>query len=174
MTTMPIPRFSSWKVIPVLALLIVPACAHEEPKPTAASVRVVPEPAPAPKAARPAAAPPQVAQAPAKVDDAAIYFDFDSSTLGDDARKKLQEVARTAKTQRESLVIEGNCDETGTTEYNLALGEQRARSAKDYLSHLGVASDRMQTTSYGSQRPRYPGHDDDSRAKNRRDDIRVQ
>jgi peptidoglycan-associated lipoprotein len=68
----------------------------------------------------------------------------------------------------------GNCDELGTVEYNLALGEQRARSAEEYLDHLGVAPGRVHTLSYGSQRPKYPGHDDASRAKNRRDDLRVQ
>jgi peptidoglycan-associated lipoprotein len=157
-----------------LTLVLWLACAHEAPK----------DPAPAPRAARLAAATPRAAARPtppppapvaaAAPKDAAIYFDFDSSALRDDARSALQKVAADAKSQRETLVIEGNCDELGTVEYNLALGEQRARSAKDYLSHMGVAPDRIRTLSYGSQRPRYPGHDDGSRARNRRDDIRVQ
>jgi len=69
--------------------------------------------------------------------------------------------------------IEGNCDELGTTEYNLALGEERAKSAKAYLEHLGVATARLQTISYGSERPKYDGHDEAARAKNRRADFVV-
>lgn len=157
----------------VVTLTIVSGCAHEEPKAAATSARVVPDAAPPRKVATAAPPPAPVAAAPAPK-DAAIYFDFDSSMLRDEARGELQKVALTAKSDHGSLVIEGNCDETGTVEYNLALGEQRARSAKDYLQHLGVPADRLHTLSYGSQRPKYPGHDDDSRARNRRDDIRVQ
>ena len=73
----------------------------------------------------------------------------------------------------EKLRIEGNCDDLGTTEYNLALADERARAAKSYLVHLGVPDSRIATISYGSERPKYPGHDDDARAKNRRDDLVV-
>jgi peptidoglycan-associated lipoprotein len=58
-------------------------------------------------------------------------------------------------------------------EYNLALGEQRARAAKEYLQHLGVSPDKIATVTYGAQRPKYPGHDDSAHAKNRRDDFLV-
>jgi peptidoglycan-associated lipoprotein len=76
----------------------------------------------------------------------AIYFDFDSATLRDDARSELQNLAgELPKKQDEALVIEGNCDELGTVEYNLALREQRARSAKEYLSHMGVPQERIRT-----------------------------
>ena len=70
-----------------------------------------------------------------------------------------------------SLRIEGNCDEVGTVEYNLALGEQRARAAKEYLVHLGVSPEKIATISYGAQRPKDTGHDDTSHARNRRDDL---
>ena len=83
----------------------------------------------------------------------------------------LQSIADAVHRQSASLAIEGNCDELGTTEYNLALGEERARAAKTYLMHLGVPASRIATISYGSQRPKYPGHDDDARARNRRDDL---
>ncbi len=64
--------------------------------------------------------------------------------------------------------MEGHCDERGTTDYNLALGEQRARAARDYLASLGVASARMRTVSYGKERPLVPGDDEQSFAQNRR------
>jgi outer membrane protein OmpA-like peptidoglycan-associated protein len=99
------------------------------------------------------------------------FFDFDSSLIKDDAHHLLQTVAETVRKQNASLEIDGNCDELGTVEYNLALGEARVRAAKDYLVHLGVSSRKIETVSYGSQRPKYPGHDDDAHARNRRDDL---
>jgi peptidoglycan-associated lipoprotein len=106
-----------------------------------------------------------------KEGDDAIFFDFDSALVRDDARPVLQKVAERLHQRAASLRIEGNCDEVGTVEYNLALGEQRARAAKEYLVHLGVPSNRIATISYGAQRPKDPGHDDTSHAQNRRDDI---
>ena len=75
--------------------------------------------------------------------------------------------------ERRACEIDGNCDELGTIEYNLALGEERAKAAKTYLDHLGVPNAKVRTVSYGSERPKYPGHDDDAHAKNRRDDLIV-
>jgi peptidoglycan-associated lipoprotein len=100
-----------------------------------------------------------------------IFFDFDSALVRDDARPVLQKVAETLHQQPAGLRIEGNCDEVGTVEYNLALGEQRARAAKEYLVHLGVAPEKIATISYGSQRPKDPGHDDTAHSQNRRDDL---
>jgi peptidoglycan-associated lipoprotein len=114
-----------------------------------------------------------VTEGPKAKEDAAIYFDFDSSLVREDARPVLQRVGDQVATNAASLKIEGNCDETGTTEYNIALGEARARAARDYLVHLGVSSNRIAIASYGSQRPKYPGHDETSHAKNRRDDLVV-
>ena len=89
------------------------------------------------------------------------------------ARRAAEAGRLAAKPRHGALRIEGNCDELGTTEYNLALGEERARAAQAYLLHLGVPKGRLQTVSYGSERPKYPGHDDDAHAKNRRDDLIV-
>lgn len=103
-----------------------------------------------------------------------VFFDFDSYTLRKEAHPVLQEVASMLRSQNtEKLRIEGNCDDLGTTEYNLALGDERARAAKTYLVHLGVPDSRIAIISYGSERQKYPGHDDDARAKNRRDDLMV-
>ena len=103
-----------------------------------------------------------------------VFFDFDSYALRGEAHPVLQSVAEKLRAQdTERLQIEGNCDDQGTIEYNLALGEERARAAKNYLVHLGVPDSRIATVSYGSQRPKYQGHDDAARAKNRRDDLVV-
>jgi len=101
----------------------------------------------------------------------AVYFPFDSDQIAADGRPALQAVAREAKGSR--IHIEGNCDERGTTEYNIALGERRARAAAKYLEHLGVPSARIDYVSYGSERPKDSGHDDAAWAKNRRDDLVV-
>jgi peptidoglycan-associated lipoprotein len=103
----------------------------------------------------------------------AIYFDFDSALLRNDARPELQKVAQEAK-RAKAIRIEGNCDERGTTEFNLALGDARARSAATYLERLGVRKNRISTVSYGSERPRIPGHDESAWSQNRRDDFRIQ
>jgi peptidoglycan-associated lipoprotein len=103
----------------------------------------------------------------------AIYFDFDSALLRNDARPELQKVAQEAK-RAKAIRIEGNCDERGTTEFNLALGDARARSAATYLERLGVRKNRISTVTYGSERPRVPGHDESAWSQNRRDDFRIQ
>jgi peptidoglycan-associated lipoprotein len=73
--------------------------------------------------------------------------------------------------QSSRVRIEGNCDERGTNEYNMALGERRAQSAKKYLVNLGIHKDRMHTISYGEEKPLLHGHDEYSWAQNRRDDF---
>jgi len=149
------------------------ACSHNQeikqtPKVLAAA------PAPAPRSSKPAPAPAPVAEdAPKNKEDDAIYFDFDSALLRDEARPVLQKVADSLQRRSASLRIEGNCDEVGTVEYNLALGDQRARAARDYLVRLGVSPSKVATVSYGAQRPKDPGHDDSAHAKNRRDDFLI-
>ncbi len=101
-----------------------------------------------------------------------IYFDFDSSAINVDQLDKLnQSSAYLMENPSTELVVEGNCDERGTADYNLALGELRAISVKKYLLNMGVAQNRVSTISYGSQRPLYPGSDESSWAKNRRADL---
>jgi len=160
----------------VVAIGLAGGCSHAQ-KPEVTAV-VTPMASAAPPARR--AAPP-VAPAPAPVADTsgdgkgnkelAVFFDFDSALLRDDARPVLQKVAVLARQQDENVRIEGNCDELGTVEYNLALGEHRAIQAKDYLTKLGVPPAHIKTVSYGSQHPKAPGHDDEARAQNRRDDF---
>lgn len=103
-----------------------------------------------------------------------IYFDFDKSNIRDDQRDRLEKNADYLLANRMVRVrIEGNCDERGTNEYNMALGERRALSAKKYLINLGVMESRLETISYGEERPLQYGHDELSWAQNRRDDFVV-
>ena len=103
-----------------------------------------------------------------------IHFELDSAVLTEQARATLEKHALWLQGRRDVRVtIEGHCDERGTTEYNLALGEQRARAAREYLASLGVAADRMRAVSLGKERPLDTGHDEAAWAKNRRDHFAV-
>ncbi len=98
-----------------------------------------------------------------------IYFDFDSARLTEKARDILAENARWMKNNPgKDIVIEGHCDERGTKEYNLALGDKRAEAAKEYLVSLGVSPDRFKTISYGEELPVADGHNEEAWSKNRR------
>lgn len=98
-----------------------------------------------------------------------IHFDFDKSDLRDPDREILNRNAGILiNTLKGNFQIEGHCDERGSAEYNLALGERRARSAMNYLVTLGVAAERLSIISYGKEKPIDPGHDEDAWAKNRR------
>lgn len=160
-------------VATIASLVASVSCSHKQeitqsPAPKPAPPRVVASAGP-PKAAPP----PDILDTPKQKEGDAIFFDFDSALVRDDARPVLQKVADTLHRQSADLRIEGNCDEVGTVEYNIALGEQRARAAKEYLVHLGVLPQKISTISYGSQRPKDPGHDETSHAQNRRDDLVV-
>lgn len=98
-----------------------------------------------------------------------IHFDFDKYNIRPQDRsilKKNYEVL--AGESRAEVLIEGNCDERGTVEYNLALGQRRANAARDYLVSLGMDADQLSTISYGEERPLDPRHNEDAWAKNRR------
>lgn len=103
-----------------------------------------------------------------------IYFNFDSSDLSESARSTLtKNAALLAKDTTAKIRIEGNCDERGSAEYNLALGERRAKSAQQYLTNLGIKAERLSTVSYGEEKPAVQGNDEESWSKNRRDEFVV-
>lgn len=98
-----------------------------------------------------------------------ILFDYDKSSLTPEAQEILRSHAPVfVKYKEYRLVVEGHCDERGTVEYNLALGEERAAQAAKYLVNLGVEKERIKTISYGKEKPLVPGHDETAWAKNRR------
>ena len=102
------------------------------------------------------------------------YFDYDSAVIGDQALQSLQEVAKYLNENSQvNILVEGHCDERGTREYNIALGEKRAESVRSALSKFGVARDRINTTSFGKERPAVIGNTAEVWAKNRRTVIRV-
>jgi peptidoglycan-associated lipoprotein len=98
-----------------------------------------------------------------------LFFELDSFEVSAEGQTVLQENAAIMKKYATwSVTIEGHCDERGTAEYNLALGERRALAAKTYLVSLGIPADKVKTVSYGKEFPFDPGHDDDAWSKNRR------
>ena len=98
-----------------------------------------------------------------------VFFDFDKSDLRPDAIDQLNRQADFLKANGSiTVVVEGHCDERGTREYNLALGDRRASSAKQYLESLGVGGGRVETISYGKERPAVLGSNEDAWAQNRR------
>lgn len=102
------------------------------------------------------------------------YFNFDSANLSEQARKSLVKNADLIKkTDNAKIRVEGNCDERGSDDYNLALGEKRAKEASQYLVNLGIPAERLTAISYGKEKPADADHDEASWAKNRRDDFVV-
>ena len=178
-----------------MAALMVSGCANKEavkteaPAPVTAKAAPAPMPAPAaPEAPKAAPAPAPKAEAPKAVEQQAakasataaaletVYFDFDKSELRQDARDVLYKNAELLLKAQPAAKgkIEGHCDERGSAEYNLALGERRAKSAMQYLLTLGVKADRMSVISYGKEKPAVQGNDEAAWAKNRRAEFVVQ
>ena len=104
-----------------------------------------------------------------------IYFEFDKSRLLPEAKEILKRKAKWLMAHPNvSVIIEGHCDERGTNEYNMALGDRRAQSANRYLVDLGISRQRLTTISYGEERPVNPGHTERAWAENRRDQFVIE
>ena len=97
-----------------------------------------------------------------------VYFNYDSSELNSDAKELLQDQVAWIKQHNASITIEGHCDERGTREYNLALGEKRAQAVKNYMTSLGISSSQISTISFGKERPAVVGSNDGAWSQNRR------
>ena len=160
-------------IIAAVALCVVAGFAGCSKKVT----KVEPAPQPAPVVEQPAPPPPVVQEAPKPDIDAqlrevlqTLYFDFDKSDLRPEAVETLGKIASLLSANPSvHLRAEGHADERGSSEYNMALGEKRARAAHDYLTSYGIGADRLETTSYGKERPAFPNCQDDAcHAKNRR------
>jgi peptidoglycan-associated lipoprotein len=109
-----------------------------------------------------------------KLAQRSVYFDYDSNAVKDEYRGLVQDHSRymTAAKRDSRIRIEGNADERGSREYNLALGQRRAEAVKRVMTVLGVSDNRIETISYGEEKPKASGHDEASWQQNRRADIR--
>jgi peptidoglycan-associated lipoprotein len=180
------PKLSSVHYALIAAVMVAAAACHKTPKlePVPPSAEVAPPPAPTPRPAPP----PRVVDEPVPVPPAAdsvsssslddlnrnsplkpAFFLLDSSEIDPTAKSVLDGNAALLRQNGTWIVtIEGHCDERGTAEYNLALGERRAGAALAYLVSLGIPASRLKTVSYGKEFPFDPAHDDSAWAKNRR------
>lgn len=161
-------------MVSAVALLGFTGCGKKpEPKP---------EPKPTPRAPRQEAPKPQVQEPVRRVEERAtvpadlklsnIFFDFDKSDVRSDQRSAINRNAELLKRYPSvSIRIEGHCDERGSDEYNIALGNRRAEATKRYLVEYGIAGNRIQTISYGESRPVDPGHTEAAWTKNRRSEF---
>jgi peptidoglycan-associated lipoprotein len=104
---------------------------------------------------------------------ATVFFDFDQAQLKPEGMESLQRVARVLRGHQSTIDIEGNCDERGTEEYNLMLGQRRAEIARKYLVDLGVSPSQLSTVSYGALRPVNSAHTEAAWNENRRDELRA-
>jgi peptidoglycan-associated lipoprotein len=157
-----------------------PPVARPMPPPPAATTTPARPPAPPEPVAEPTVVPPEPVRddaiSSASIDDLnknsplkPVFYELDSSDLSPTAQKALDENAALLKRYSSwAVTVEGHCDERGTAEYNLALGERRAIAARAYLVSLGISADRLRTVSYGKEFPFDPGHDESAFAKNRR------
>lgn len=161
---------------PLALVLAAVGCAHTAAKPSIDSTpaQVAKAEAPAPSVA----AEPQgderqaMADLEAALRGAVLHFAFDQDGLTADSRSRLERIARILGQHPGLRVrVDGNCDERGTEEFNLALGQRRAEVAKKYLVNLGVDGDRVNTISFGKDRPLADAHDESAWAQNRRDDF---
>ena len=160
------------------------ACSHAQPAPDASATQEQNKPAQpaAQEASQKISADEYHAKGQADLDKAleqlrnvSVFFEFDSAQLTKDAQEKLGTVADILVKHPELKVrIEGNADERGSGQYNLALGQRRADSAKKYLDNLGVKTEQITAISFGSEKPKATGHDEEAWKQNRRDDLNAQ
>ena len=153
------------------------ACSGAQPVPDAPANKAEAKPAVA-EAAKPAPAPDNSAgqaeleRAMEALRNVSVFFEFDSSTLTSEAKDKLSAVGTVlAKYPDLKVRIEGNCDERGSEQYNLALGQRRADAAKRYLTSMGAHDRQLTAISFGDQKPKAAGHDEEAWRQNRRDDL---
>jgi peptidoglycan-associated lipoprotein len=185
-------RWAAMAAAIALVLIVVTAfggCAKKKPPvvrpmPPPAATEPTPPPPPPPKPPEPVAEPAVVPPEPVTEDTMTsrslddlnrdsplkpVFFEYDSAEIGGDGQAALDADAALLKKYPTWVVtIEGHCDERGTAEYNLALGERRAVAARAYLLSLGIQADRLRTVSYGKEFPFDPGHNEAAWAKNRR------
>lgn len=163
-------RWTRAILLGVAALVVAaPGCARRsQQQPSSPVATTTPEPggqAPAPDRAGSGTE----TRSPAESEFPPVFFGFDSFSLSEEARAVLDRTATGLRRSAErTVVVEGHCDERGTTEYNLALGERRAATVREYLVASGVAPERIRIISYGKERPFDPGRSEDAWSRNRR------
>jgi len=162
-------------ILMILSLFLIFGCAEKKQLvKTAPEQQVVAPPAPPPPPATKEEAPVRFNDWTAVPQIEAVHFDFDKAELSDADRAILQKNADYIKSDPDKMVlVEGHCDERGTIEYNLALGQKRAAAVREYYGQMGVPLGNIATLSYGNEKPVDPAHNELAWAKNRRAETKV-
>ncbi len=151
-----------------VAMMLLPACAKKQVTPIEKPAEQVPPPAPPPLVETiPQERPPVIEEKPIGLGD--VFFDFDKYSIKNEYKNVLVENAELLMANPgKKLRVEGHCDERGTNEYNMALGEKRAKAVVDFCVTYGIGSERLTWISYGEEKPFDLGHNEEAWAKNRR------
>lgn len=164
--------FTALLLMLALALVIAPGCKKKMPKETPPPAKEVIEPVQTDMPEESGDSRSEMERDLALI--RILYFDYDKSDIRADGREVIRNNADIfRKWESWQITVEGHCDERGTNEYNLALGERRARSAQRALEAEGISGSRIRTISYGEERPLDPGHTETSWSRNRRAEFRV-
>jgi len=161
----------------LFVLSLLAACASEvkkdEPAPSASPAAAAPSAAPAARPAQPGAVAGNPLNDPkSMLFKRSVFYDYDQSAIKTDYRSLVEAHARYLRDNPgATITIEGNCDERGSREYNLALGQRRAEGVKSMMTVLGVRDRQVETVSFGEEKPKAQGHDESSWSQNRRSDI---
>ncbi len=159
-------NFMVFVILAAIGVLVCTGCS-KKPKATTDITKTPATQTPATPQSTEPSTPSVEPQAEMMVED--VFFDYDKANLRDDARSVLERNAQIlSKNAGSRVLLEGHCDERGTVEYNLALGDRRAQSVKSYLVQFGVDAGRLNTISYGEERPFSQGTDEGAMAQNRR------
>lgn len=161
-----------WLLIALaIAVVLVPACAKKQVTPMEEPVEeVAPPPIVTPPVEKPV-----VKEKPVEITLEDIFFDFDKYTISENYKQVLVKDAELLMANpAKKLLVEGHCDERGTIEYNMALGEKRAKAVVDFFKTYGIKADRVSWISYGEEKPFNMGHDESAWAKNRRAHLVLQ
>jgi peptidoglycan-associated lipoprotein len=163
------PRMATLATAGLLAALLVAVGCASRKQVTTTEIDTPPPPPPQEETTPPPTPPPAQTEPESRVTLTDAFFDFDEASLRADAKSALENNAKWMQANSGSnVIVEGHCDERGSVEYNLALGERRAKAAKEYLVSYGIAAGRITTISYGKERPFDPGHDENAWSQNRR------
>jgi peptidoglycan-associated lipoprotein len=155
-----------------IAIGVLGACAHEKPPPVAETPPPPKQEAPVAQTQPPDEKPKSSEEIDGALKDAVVHFDYNKDVIKPEGKDTLEKLGGVLKRNPDVMIqVQGNCDERGTEDYNLHLGMRRAGAAKKYLVGLGVVAKRIDTISYGFERPVDPNHNEKAWASNRRDDF---
>lgn len=167
-------RYRWLVLVLVIAVMIIPACAKKQVTPVEKPAEQIPPPVVTPPSEQPAEQAPAIEEA-AEIALEDVFFDFDKYSIREDYKQVLVKNAELLMANPSKRIrVEGHCDERGTNEYNMALGEKRAKAVIDFYTTYGIKSDRLSMISYGEEKPFDTGHDETAWAKNRRAHMMLQ